>query len=236
MKKKVVLKISGEAFCDTNSKYNTIWLQNIVTVIKKSLNNFHISIVVGGGNIWRKEDISIEQINQNDSDYLGMLATIMNGVVLKNFFLSNKIPSTLYSEVDITKVVPSFNYQKVEKDFSENKVCIFCAGIGHPFFSTDTNTILKALEIGADLVIFGKNNVDGVYDKDPQKFLDAKKYDLISLTEIIDKKLKIIDLTAASLALKGNFEIFFLNINKPENLENFFFSKKVSFTKVINKG
>ena len=207
---RVLIKISGEMLAgESSSTFSKDTLENIAKKIEKLSKDGHsIGIVVGGGNIFRGESLSKDlKIERETADYAGMLATIQNALVLKGFLENRDLSPIITSAIEMHKVVESTRHQKTIKSFDSGKIIIFSGGLGHPFFSTDTTTIQRALEFKADMAIMVKNNVDGVYDEDPKENANAKKYDSITATEVLNKKLSFADNTAIALARDEGMKI-----------------------------
>ncbi|WHL49146.1 UMP kinase [Mycoplasmopsis bovis] len=175
-----------------------------------------ISIVIGGGNFFRGASAEKNGIPRNRADYIGMLATIMNGLALKSGFerigLKTRIQSSLVVD---QKVAENYVNEKTIKYLEEGEVVIFVGGTGRPYFTTDTAATLFASEIGAEVILMGKNGVSGIYDCDPKSNKNAKKFGKISYDEILDKKLQVMDLTATSMARDNNINLIIFNINEP---------------------
>lgn len=176
-----------------------------------------IGIVIGGGNIFRGLSEAGQAMDRTQGDFMGMLATVINGMALQSVFIQHDIPAELVSGLKIDKIADEINPLKVKKSLSENKIVIFSGGTGNPFFTTDTGAVLRALEIDADVILKG-TRVDGIYDKDPEKFEDAVKYNRISYDETLKKDLKIMDTTAFALAKDNQLPIVVFDMNTAENL------------------
>ncbi len=216
LKERIILKLSGEAL---NGNSDSIIKQEIVQSIALEIqelikNDIEVGIVVGGGNIWRGAEAEELGMDRAQADYMGMMATIMNSLALQDglekLFVDTRVQTTL--EVD--KVAEPYLRRRAIRHLEKGRVVIFAGGTGLPYFSTDTNTILKAAEISATKVLMAKNGVDGVYNKDPRIFADAKKYDEIKFSEVINQKLGVMDITAAALAEENNINIVVFNMNK----------------------
>ena len=176
-----------------------------------------IGIVIGGGNIFRGLSEAGEAMDRTQGDFMGMLATVINGMALQSVFIKQNIPTELVSGLKIDKIADEVNPLKVKKSLSENKIVIFSGGTGNPFFTTDTGAVLRALEINADVILKG-TRVDGIYDKDPEKYPDAVKYEHISYDESLQKGLKIMDTTAFALAKDNKLPIIVFDMNTKGNL------------------
>ncbi len=224
--KRVLIKISGESLSgnqavDTNSEIIDILADQI-----KSLNalSIEIAIVIGGGNIWRGSFGN--EIGRVTSDYMGMLATLINSLALQSALESRGIPTRVQSAIEMQKVAEPFIRRKAIRHLEKGRVVIFACGTGNPFFTTDTAAVLRAAEIEAD-VILKATKVDGVYSDDPIKNLSAVKYDSINYDEAVMKNLKIMDATAFSLSKEKGIPIIVLNMKNKDNILNAVLGKKV---------
>ncbi|EOA07408.1 Uridylate kinase [Mycoplasma yeatsii 13926] len=205
----VLLKLSGEALKGDSEVYDKKCLENICSqIVELARNGLKLAIVVGGGNIWRGklgQDIGMPQIN---ADYMGMMATVMNGIALESTIRSlgyDKV--NIYSSLPIKTVTDDYNFKKARIKMSEGYIAIFVGGTGYAYFTTDTNATIRAYEIGADAILMAKNGVKGLYDKDPKTNDDAKFIDKITHEELVVKQLRVMDLTAATLAKDAKLKI-----------------------------
>ena len=209
--KRVMLKLSGEALQDEHNPFNEKEIQKIAEQVKALYDkDVEIGVVIGGGNIWRGRTGT--EIDRPKSDSIGMLATVMNAVYVSEFFRQQGMPTAILSPLPFANITEQFSKDRTMEYFKQGKVLFFAGGTGHPYFSTDMAMALRAVEIEADVILAAKN-IDGVYDKDPGKHPDAKRYDKISIDEVVSKELGVIDL-AASILLKENripMRIFKLN-------------------------
>lgn len=215
--KRVLLKLSGEALSgDKGSGLDIPTIENICKSIKKCADaGAQIGIVVGGGNFWRGR--SSEGMDRARADHIGMLATAMNALAVADVLEKLGCEVRVQTAITMQQVAEPFILGKAIRHLEKGRVVIFGCGTGNPFFSTDTAAALRAAEINAD-VIFKATNVDGVYDKDPNRFADAVKYDELTHTEVLAKGLKVMDSTAASLCRDNNIPILVFNLNDPENI------------------
>lgn len=216
-----LLKISGEAL-GGNGIYNKINIRNIVNqVITLSKQKIQIAIVVGGGNIWRGVTGREMEIDKVSSDYMGMLATAMNALALEAEFKNQNFDKVvIQSAIDMNKVCEPYYFKKCISRIKNGFVVILAAGTGNPYFTTDTAAAIRAAEIKADVILMAKNGVDGVYDGDPVTNKNAKKYEYLSYDELINKKLAVMDLTAATLCQEADLKVVVFDINKPNNIIN----------------
>lgn len=217
--KRILIKLSGEGL--VNKEKSLAIDYDLVGDIARQLkqisdSGIQISIVIGGGNFFRGASAEKNGIPRNRADYIGMLATIMNGLALKSGFerigLKTRIQSSLVVD---QKVAENYVNEKTIKYLEEGEVVIFVGGTGRPYFTTDTAATLFASEIGAEVILMGKNGVSGIYDCDPKSNKNAKKFGKISYDEILDKKLQVMDLTATSMARDNKINLIIFNINEP---------------------
>ena len=212
-KKRILLKLSGEAL--SGSKDNGIDFERVIEIakeVKECLDmGFSIAIVVGGGNFWRGK--ANDFMERQTSDYIGMLATTMNALALQDAFKQIDVPVRVETAIEMRKVAEFYIREKCEKHLEKGRVVIFGCGTGNPFFSTDTAATLRAAEINADILVKA-TNVDGIYDKDPKKNKDAKLIKETTYNEVLNKKLKVMDLTAITLCMEEAIPIIVFNINK----------------------
>ena len=217
-KKRILLKLSGEAL--SGSKDNGIDFERVVEIakeVKECLDmGFSIAIVVGGGNFWRGK--ANDFMERQTSDYIGMLATTMNALALEDAFRQIDVPVRVETAIELRKVAEFYIREKCEKHLEKGRVVIFGCGTGNPFFSTDTAAALRAAEINADILVKA-TNVDGIYDKDPKKYKEAKLIKETTYNEVLNKKLKVMDLTAITLCMEETIPIIVFNINKPGMLK-----------------
>ena len=216
--KRILLKLSGEAL--SGSKDSGIDFERVIEIakeVKECLDmGFSIAIVVGGGNFWRGK--ANDFMERQTSDYIGMLATTMNALALQDAFRQIDVPVRVETAIEMRKVAEFYLREKCEKHLEKGRVVIFGCGTGNPFFSTDTAAALRAAEINADILVKA-TNVDGIYDKDPKKYKDAKLIKETTYNEVLNKKLKVMDLTAITLCMEESIPIIVFNINKPGMLK-----------------
>lgn len=216
--KRVVLKLSGEALAkDKGLGFDDNTIDNICNNIKKAKEmGLEIAIVVGGGNFWRGR--SGRNVERATSDTIGMLGTVMNGLRVQDALEKMNLETRLMTAINMQEVAEPYIRRRAERHLEKSRIVIFAAGTGLPYFSTDTTASLRALEIGADVILLGKKGTDGIYDKDPNKFDDAKKYDKLTYSEILQNRLQIMDSTATSLCMDNNMPILVFGIDDPSNL------------------
>ena len=220
--KRILLKISGEALMGNSvtSVFDKPTIDSIIIQIKELLAvKIKIGIVIGGGNIFRGTGISGIELDRANADYIGMLATIMNGIALKNFLSNASIKSTLYSALAITNIVSNYDRNDMIDRLNNGNVIIFVGGTGNPYFTTDSGAALRAIDMQADLLIKA-TKVDGVYDCDPKLNHNATKYTKISFDQAIKQNLKVMDMSAFDLCREHKVNIDVCNIFKPNSLKD----------------
>ncbi|AEM68672.1 UMP kinase [Mycoplasma putrefaciens] len=216
----ILLKLSGEALKGDSEVYDKKCLENISRqIIELARNGLRLAIVVGGGNIWRGklgQELAMPQIN---ADYMGMLATVMNGLALESTIRSMGYDKVnIYSSLPIQTVTNDYNFKKARIKMSEGYIAIFVGGTGYAYFTTDTNAVIRAYEIQAEAILMAKNGVKGVYDKDPRTHKDAKFIKKISHQDVVVKQLGVMDLTAAALAKDANLKIEVFDMSGQNNI------------------
>ena len=191
---------------------------------------YQICLIIGGGNIFRGIKGSSEGIDRSTSDYMGMLATIMNALSLQSSLEKIKVPTRVQSAISMSQIAESYIRRRAIRHLEKNRIVIFAAGTGNPFFSTDTAASLRASELDCDLIIKA-TKVDGIYDSDPKMNSKAKLIKRVSYSEVINKNLKVMDLTAISLAKETNIPIYITNIFKNNSLINVL-NQKGAYSKI----
>ena len=214
---RVLLKLSGESLAGDEKKgINFDIVETFCKSIKKCVDaGVQVAIVVGGGNFWRGR--SSGKMDRTRADHMGMLATTINALGVGDTLEQEGVDVRVMTAISMPQVAEPYIRNRAVRHLEKGRVVIFGCGTGNPFFSTDTAAALRAAEINAD-VIFKATNVDGVYDKDPNRFADAVKYDELTHTEVLAKGLKVMDSTAASLCRDNNIPILVFNLNDPENI------------------
>lgn len=190
-----------------------------------------VVIVVGGGNIFRGLQGSEKGIERATGDYMGMLATVINALALQDALEKQGIPTRVQSAINMTQIAEPFIRRRAVRHLEKGRVVIFAAGTGNPYFSTDTAAALRANEIGAEVVLKA-TKVDGIYDKDPKKHADAKRYEQVSYSTALEKQLKVMDAAAFALCMDNKMPIIVFDFFKPHNLRNVVLGKKVG-TQVV---
>ena len=220
MYKRVLLKLSGEALKgETSFGIDPKTVKAIALQIKDIYDlGAEIGIVVGGGNIWRGKTAEGLGMDRAQADYMGMLATIMNGLAVQDALENAGVPSRVMTALPIDTVAEPYIRRRAIRHLEKGRVCIFAGGLGSPYFSTDTACVLRATEIGAEVVLMAKNGTDGVYDSDPRTNKDAKLYNEVTFSEILAKNLAVMDSTAASLCKDNKLSLIVFNMNKEGNI------------------
>lgn len=215
--KRILLKLSGEVLAGENGHgFDFAVINEVCSVIKKCVESgVEIGLVVGGGNFWRGR--SSGNMDRTRADNIGMLATVMNSLALEDTLEQLGVEARVMTAIEMRRIAEPFVKAEAVRHLEKGRVVIFGCGTGSPFFSTDTTAALRAAEIGAD-VIFKATNVDGVYDKDPNKFDDAVKFDTLTHAEVLNRGLRVMDSTAASLCGDNNIPILVFNLSDPENI------------------
>ncbi|WP_333859151.1 UMP kinase [Clostridium sp.] len=224
--KRVMLKLSGEALSgDIGYGIDFDIAKNIATEIKKLVSmGVSVGIVVGGGNIWRGR--SGKGMDRTTADYMGMLATCINALALQDSLENLGINTRVQTAIEMKEVAEPFIRRRAMRHLEKNRVVIFAAGTGNPYFSTDTTASLRAAEIEAEIILLAKK-VDGVYDKDPHKYSDAKKFDKLTYIEVLEKGLQVMDSTATSLCMDNDIPILVFGLDKPENISKSVLGEKI---------
>lgn len=215
--KRVLLKLSGEVLA--GDKGTGIDFEKVIDVCRRVKTcvdmGVQVAIVVGGGNFWRGR--SSGDMDRTRADHMGMLATTINSLALCDALEQLGVTSRVQTAIEMRQIAEPYIRNKAIRHLQKGRVVIFGCGTGNPFFSTDTAAALRAAEIGAD-VIFKATNVDGVYDSDPKKNPDAKKFDKLTHYEVLARELHVMDSTAASLCMDNNIKILVFNLNNPDNI------------------
>lgn len=215
--KRILLKLSGEALAgDKKFGLDFVIVNSICESIKKCVDlGIEMAVVVGGGNFWRGRDSG--DMDRTRADHIGMLGTTMNALAVADSLEKLGVEVRVQSAISMSQLAEPYIRNKAIRHLQKGRVVIFACGTGNPFFSTDTAATLRAAEIEAD-IIFKATMVDGVYDSDPNKNVDAKKYDSISILEVLSKGLGVVDSTAASMCKDNNIPILVFNLNDPNNI------------------
>ena len=226
--KRILLKLSGEALMGDNSHgidpdRIQLYCKEISSLVKTGV---EIAIVIGGGNIFRGVSAASKGIDRVQADYMGMLATVINGLALQSSFEGMGIQTRLQTALKMESIAEPYIKRRAVRHLEKKRVVIFSAGTGNPFFTTDSAAVLRAIEINADVILKG-TRVDGIYNLDPEKNKNAVMFEKISFDEAITKNLKIMDSTAFTLSKENNLPIIVFNMNKPGNLNKITEGKQI---------
>lgn len=215
--KRVMLKLSGEALAgESKVGIDSVTLGKISDNIKEIFDmGVEIAIVVGGGNFWRGR--SSEGMDRTTADHMGMLATVINSLALQDALEARGIPTRVQTAIEMRQIAEPYIRRRAVRHLEKKRIVIFACGTGNPYFSTDTTAALRTAEIDAEVILLAKK-VDGVYDSDPNKNPDAKKFDRLTHMEILSKELGVMDSTAASLCRDNKIPIIVFGLDEPENI------------------
>lgn len=233
--KRVVLKLSGEALAGNQAMgldddaIEKI-CQSIAAIYQQGL---EIAIVVGGGNFWRGRASSC--VERATSDHMGMLATVINALRVQASLENLGIVTRVQTAIQMQEVAEPYIRRRAIRHLEKGRIVIFAAGTGLPYFSTDTTAALRALEIDAECILVGKKGTDGIYDKDPNKFEDAKKFNLLTYHQILNMGLEVMDSTASSLCMDNNMPLIVFGIDDPVNLERVVAGEEIGTRVVRNE-
>lgn len=233
--KKILLKLSGEALMGDqefgiSSDVITSYAKQIKEIIDLGV---EVSIVIGGGNIFRGISGAAQGVDRVTGDHMGMLATVINSLALQNSIEKLGVPTRVQTAIEMPKIAEPFIKRRAQRHLEKGRVVIFGAGTGNPYFTTDTAAALRAIEMEADVVIKA-TKVDGIYDKDPVKFSDAKKYQTVTYNEVLAKDLKVMDATAISLCRENKLPIIVFNSLIEGNLRKVVMGEHIGTTVVAD--
>lgn len=217
--KRVLLKLSGEALAgEKKTGFDEPTVTGVARQVKQLLDSgIQVGIVIGGGNFWRGR--SSENMDRTKADQIGMLATVMNCIYVSEIFRSVGIETEVFTPFVCGAFTELFSKDRAVRALKEGKAVFFAGGTGHPYFSTDTTTVLRAIEIEAEVILLAKS-IDGVYDSDPKENPSAKKYDTVSIQEVIDRKLGVVDMTASILCMENRMPMLVFGLNEPDSIIN----------------
>ena len=226
--RRVLIKISGEALSGgKGTGFDFDFVTSVCESVKQALaRGAQVGIVIGGGNFWRGVKDGAGKVERVSADRMGMLATAMNCLAVGDVFRQCGVDARVMTAVDIQGVGERHDVRKALEYLESGKVVLFACGTGHPFFSTDTASVLRAAEIGADAILLAKN-IDGVYSADPRKDPSAVKFDEISYTEVLSRRLQVMDSTATSLAMDNNLPVIVFALAEPENIQRVLSGEKI---------
>ena len=217
--KRVMLKLSGEALAgQKKTGFDEETVRKVALQVKQLVDDgIEVGVVIGGGNFWRGR--TSENIDRTKADQIGMLATIMNCIYVSEIFRSVGMMTNILTPFECGSFTKLFSKDRANKYFAKGMVVFFAGGTGHPYFSTDTGVMLRAIEVDAEVILLAKA-VDGVYDSDPKSNPDAKKYDEISIQEVIEKNLQVVDMTASIMARDNKMPMLVFGLNEENSIVN----------------
>ena len=215
--KRILLKLSGEALAgEKKMGFDEETVRGVAIQVKKLVDDgVQVGIVIGGGNFWRGR--TSENIDRTKADQIGMLATVMNCIYVSEIFRSVGMMTNILTPFECGTFTKLFSKDRANKYFAKGMVVFFAGGTGHPYFSTDTGVVLRAIEVDAEVILLAKA-VDGVYDSDPKTNPNAKRFDELSIREVIDKKLQVVDMTASIMAMENHMPMYVFSLNEPDSI------------------
>jgi uridylate kinase len=227
--KRVVLKLSGEALAgEQGFGLSPEIIMSVAEQVKEVVDlGVEVAVVVGGGNIWRGKVGSEMGMDRATADYMGMLATVMNSLALQDSLEKSGVETRVQSSIEMRQVAEPYIRRKAIRHLEKKRVVIFAAGTGNPYFSTDTTAALRAAEIEADVILMGKNNVDGVYSADPKTDSTAVKYDKLTFLEVIQQGLQVMDSTASTLCMDNDIPLIVFSIMENGNIKRAVLGEKI---------
>ena len=228
---RILLKLSGEALAgDKKTGFDEATVRDVALQVKQLADQgIQVGIVTGGGNFWRGR--TSENIDRTKADQIGMLATVMNCIYVSEIFRSVGMKTAVLTPFECGSFTKLFSKDRANKYFEHGMVVFFAGGTGHPYFSTDTGVVLRAIEVDAEVILLAKS-IDGVYDSDPKQNPDAKKYDGVTIDEVIEKNLQVVDMTASILARDNKMPMWVFGLNEENSIVNTM-SGKFNGTKVL---
>lgn len=232
---RIILKLSGQALSDNGTGISAKKIETVVKEIKElASTDVQIGIVCGAGNMWRGRDAESNNMERSLADSIGMLGTIMNSLAVENGLKNAGLKAITLSAVPMPSLVKSYTRGDAVEYLEKGYIVIFAGGTGNPYFSTDTAAALRASEIGAKKILMAKNGTDGVYDSDPRKNPNAKRYTHLTYQQILNEKLEVMDLTAASLCCDNDIDTVVFDMNKGGNIKQIMIDPSIG-TIVSNK-
>lgn len=227
--KRVVLKLSGEALAgDQGFGLSPEIIMSVAEQVKEVVDlGVEVAVVVGGGNIWRGKVGSEMGMDRATADYMGMLATVMNSLALQDSLEKSGVETRVQTSIEMRQVAEPYIRRKAIRHLEKKRVVIFAAGTGNPYFSTDTTAALRAAEIEADVILMGKNNVDGVYSADPKTDSTAVKYENLTFLEVIQQGLQVMDSTASTLCMDNDIPLIVFSIMENGNIKRAVLGDKI---------
>jgi uridylate kinase len=218
--RRIMLKLSGEAMQGEGAygidASTVAYVANQVAGLVRM--GVEVGVVIGGGNIWRGEQASRSGMDRATADYMGMLATVLNGLALQAALERDEVQTRVQTAINMAEVAEPYIRRRAIRHLEKARVVIFAAGTGNPFFTTDTAAALRSLEIGADVLLMAKNRVDGVYDRDPRRFPDARRFERLDYREALNRELEVMDSTALALCMDNGLPIIVFDLLNPTNL------------------
>ena len=235
MYKRVLLKLSGEALSGQQKNFDSEIIKGLALEIKEIAEmGVEIAIVVGGGNFVRGKYADEMGLDRIQADYMGMLATVINGIAVQGALERIGVPTRIQTAIEMNKVAEPLIVRRAIRHLEKKRVVIFAAGTGSPYFSTDTTAALRASEIKADVILMAKNGVDGVYTKDPKIDPSATKYDILSYMDLLRNNLAVMDATATSMCMENNIDLIVFNMNQEGNIKKAILQEEIG-TKITKE-
>ena len=230
--KRILIKLSGEALAgDKGVGIDLATVQAIAKEIAEVHDSgVEIALVIGGGNLWRGEPAAAAGMDRVQADYTGMLGTVMNALVMADSLQQYGVDTRVQTAIPMQNVAEPYIRGRALRHLEKGRIVIFGAGIGSPYFSTDTTAALRAAEIEAEAILMAKNGVDGVYNADPKKDANAVKFDELTHVEVIKRGLKIMDATASTLSMDNDIDLVVFNMNEPGNIKRVVFGEAIGTT------
>ena len=228
MYKRVLLKLSGEALAGNQKNFDPEILKRLALEIKEIVEmGIEIAIVVGGGNFIRGKYAEEMEIDRVQADYMGMLATVINGIAIQGALERCGVETRLQTAIEMNKIAEPLIVRRAIRHLEKKRVVIFAAGTGSPYFSTDTTAALRASEIKADVILMAKNGVDGVYSNDPKIDPKATKYDILSYMDLLRNNLAVMDATATSMCMENDVDLIIFNMNQEGNIKKVILEEEI---------
>lgn len=234
---RILIKLSGEALAgDRGVGIDIPTVQKMAQEIQEvAASGVQIALVIGGGNLWRGEPAAVAGMDRVQADYTGMLGTVMNALVMADALQQFGVETRVQTAIAMQSVAEPYIRGRALRHLEKGRIVIFGAGIGSPYFSTDTTAALRAAEIEADAILMAKNGVDGVYNADPKKDANAVKFNELTHREVISRGLKIMDATASTLSMDNDIDLVVFNMNEPGNIKRVVFGEQIGTTVSNNK-
>jgi uridylate kinase len=234
--KRALIKLSGESLKgDSGYGIDPTAIEYVAEQIKIAHSlEVEIAIVVGGGNIWRGQDAAEYGMDRATADYAGMLGTVINSLALQDALENQELSTRIQTALPMQSIAEPYIRRRAMRHLDKGRVVVFAAGTGNPYMTTDTAAALRAVEIGADVLLMAKNRVDGVYDSDPNKNPDAKRFERLDYMDALSRRLDVMDNTALSLCMDNNLRVIVFDIFQPDNISSILTGKQVGTTIVGN--